>query len=63
MFGRSTASAIAAANYAAWLEQQQAPPTWQAELTQRRRWIEALKAGQNPFTPELLRELQQGVGE
>jgi tetratricopeptide (TPR) repeat protein len=49
--------------YATWLEQDQALPAWEKELAQRRSWIEALKAGQNPFTPEVLRELQQGFGK
>jgi hypothetical protein len=34
-------------------------PNFPEELkAQRRKWIEALKAGQNPFTPEVLKALK-----
>jgi tetratricopeptide (TPR) repeat protein len=41
----------------AWQEQQ--PGDNSAMLARRRAWIDALKRGENPFTPEVLKELQQ----
>jgi tetratricopeptide (TPR) repeat protein len=43
--------------YVAWKEKQ--PGDNSATLAQRRAWIDALKRGENPFTPEVLKELQK----
>ncbi|MCB0155175.1 MAG: hypothetical protein KDF65_10300, partial [Anaerolineae bacterium] len=49
--------------YVAWLETEQPGFDWQRDLARRRAWIEALAAGQNPFTPELLQTLRSEFGE
>jgi tetratricopeptide (TPR) repeat protein/transcriptional regulator with XRE-family HTH domain len=49
--------------YVSWLEEQQPDSIWEKDLARRQTWIEALKGGENPFTPEVLAELRQGFGE
>jgi hypothetical protein len=42
---------------AAWM-QQQTEEKWKIELARRKAWIETLKAGHNPLTPQVLAELR-----
>jgi hypothetical protein len=36
--------------------------SWEDYKQRRQRWVEALKAGNNPFTPEELEALRQDEG-
>jgi tetratricopeptide (TPR) repeat protein/transcriptional regulator with XRE-family HTH domain len=49
--------------YAAWLEKEKPYDDWQPKLARRSDWIEALAAGENPFTAELLAELRDEFGQ
>ena len=42
-----------------WLEAQPPGAARDTTLAQRRAWVEALRAGENPFTPEVLAELRE----
>jgi tetratricopeptide (TPR) repeat protein/transcriptional regulator with XRE-family HTH domain len=46
----------------AWMDEQP-NEGWQQPIARRRAWIEALKAGENPFTPELLAEIRHEFGK
>ena len=49
--------------YAAWLAAEKPGFDWERDLMRRRAWIEALAAGENPFTPEILKILRQEFGQ
>ncbi len=44
--------------YVGWAEQQSWASEKQKLIAKRKRWIQALQAGENPFTPEVLEELR-----
>jgi tetratricopeptide (TPR) repeat protein len=46
----------------AWMEEQ-SNEVWQQPLTRRQAWLEALRAGENPFTPEVLAEIRHEFGK
>ena len=46
----------------AWMEEQ-SNEVWQQPLVHRQAWLEALKAGENPFTPEVLAEIRHEFGK
>jgi lipoprotein NlpI len=48
--------------YIDWLAGQP-DPTARATLTQRQTWVEALQAGENPFTSAVLDDLRYGEGQ
>ena len=49
--------------YVAWLETEQPGADWERDAMRRRAWIEALEAGEKPFTPQVLAILRAEVGQ
>lgn len=42
-----------------WMEEEGYREMYKEEISQRQRWIDALRAGENPFTPEVLEKLRR----
>lgn len=63
LLGNFEAAILDFETYVAWLEEVQPGLAWRQEATRRRNWIEILKAGENPFTPALLADLRQELGQ
>jgi hypothetical protein len=41
----------------------QSSEMWQQPLSRRQVWLETLKAGENPFTPDVLAEIRYEFGK